>query len=92
MALAWRRPPGESPAAFERRVVDAILLARHLPPLPKPLPTVEALRAAAPVTPEPRVSRIEPKHIGSKLASASYKPPHKPRAAHYRPRVKVSAG
>ena len=68
MGLSWERKPGEDPAEYERRITDAILLARHLPPLPRPLPRVEQMRAHAPPGNPGRLV-AEPRHSGgSKLA------------------------
>ena len=53
MALSWERLPKETPEAFEHRIVDGILFARHLPPLPQPLPRVADMIAHAP--PRPRI-------------------------------------
>jgi len=64
MALGWRRKQGEAPASFENRIIDDILVARHIPPLPRPAGAAEQLRTQAPLAPPIRSGQHEPKHFG----------------------------
>lgn len=66
MGLSWERAPEEKAEAFDRRIAEAILVARQLPPLRgRPAP-VEQMHADA-----PKIGRRanEPQHKGSKLAN-----------------------
>jgi hypothetical protein len=93
--LQWVRYQDETAEKFSRRIANDLLAARGRPPLPKPLPSVEALQANAP--PPPKFNhRNEPEHRGSKLADPSipfpqHVRPHTPRAAHHKPQAKVAA-
>jgi len=93
MGLSWERAPREKAEAFDRRIAEAILVARQLPPLRGWPPTAEQLHADAP-TIERRAN--EPQRKGSKLANPNAPVPrrvrpHTPRAVHYKPRAKVAA-
>ena len=92
LELQWVRDLDETAEKFSRRIANDVLSARGLPPLPGRPPL--ALREGSP---PPKVNhRNEPQHKGSKLADPNVpeRPrlrPHTPRAAHYKPRVKVAA-
>lgn len=97
LELEWMRYQDELAEAFSRRIANDLLTARGRPPLPEPLPLVEALHAHA--TPRP-VEIVDNGWHGarhghsSKLIEEGFKErprPHKPRAAHYKPRVKALA-
>jgi hypothetical protein len=90
LELEWMRYQDESAEAFSRRIANDLLQARGRPPLPghaelaKPIPTA----------PPANYHKDEVGTRGSKLIEEGYKAqprPHKPRAAHYRPRVKATA-
>ena len=66
MGLSWERAPQEKAEAFDRRIAEAILVARQLPPLRGWPPPVEQMQADAPKI-ERRAN--EPQHRGSKLAN-----------------------
>jgi len=86
--LSWERKPDESSEAFEDRICEAIMIARHLPPLY----SRGGMERPTPKTESPLYKKDEPQHGGSKLTDADYvAPPRKrPPVRHLGPR-KVAA-